>query len=309
MRKAANCIVYLVKDDDQHISNFKLSLQSLVDNALATILDSDLIIGVDDEDVISRLEIPELFHVRFFLTNWKDKLENQQLNPDQYPKKFPFPPKGEYSEYSSEGFGLGYRMMCRFYSGAMYFEYPIFDDYEYYLRLDTDSKIDSAIEDSLFRLMKRRQAVYGFYAPANQKDDPFVTRGLHEWLRSYFASQTWLTWVRFLSKVARNEMYYTNFELGYFPAFRGLKYQNFFRAIDQSGGILMNRWGDAPIKYAAVRTLFPRRRVVGIRNFSYSHGHSWARRSEFYWSVRAVLKPAIWLSGTLVRKLQNLKDL
>ena len=301
MRKAANCIVYLVKDDDQHISNFELSLQSLVDNALATILDSDLIIGVDDEDVISRLEIPELFHVRFFLTNWKDKLENQQLNPDQYPKKFPFPPEGEYSEYSSEGFGLGYRMMCRFYSGAMYFEYPIFDDYEYYLRLDTDSAIDSPIEDSLFRIMKRRKAVYGFYAPANQFDDPFVTRGLHEWLTSFFDGQSPLKAIRFRVKVKRNEMYYTNFELGYFPAFRDIEYKNFFHAIDQSGGILINRWGDAPIKFAAIRTMFSNQRVIGFRNFSYSHGHRWARRSEFYWWMRVILGPLIRISRALSR--------
>lgn len=298
MKRASNCIIYLVKDEPEHIANFKTSLLCLLKNAPNTVQDADLVIGVDSESVVSKLEIPEEFGVRFFLTNWGSNLLNQSLRPTHYPELHPFPKASESDDYRANGFGLGYRMMCRFFSGAMYFEYPILQDYEYYLRLDTDSRIESPIGESLFETMARRGGHYGFYAPANQLDNPFVTRGLHDWLRSYFCSQSKLLGVKFKLKVQRDAMYYTNFELGYFPAFRSPAYEKFFHAIDQSGGILINRWGDAPIKYAAVRTLFHRRNVIGFRNFDYTHGHKWTVKSNAYWVFRSAASILIRLRNS-----------
>ena len=53
----------------------------------------------------------------------------------QIPEKF----KGHWDENAF--FSMGYRHMCRFFSGEI-FKHPIMENYDNYLRLDTDSFIN-----------------------------------------------------------------------------------------------------------------------------------------------------------------------
>lgn len=185
-----------------------------------------------------------------------------------------------------------------FYSGAMFFEYDIFNSYEYYLRLDCDSRIASRIPRSLFSQMKSSGAWYGYFAPANQLDHPFVTRGLHEYLRTFFKSRGIKYLLKFSLLVRRDAMFYTNFEIGFIPALKSPDFEAAFTALDQSGGFMLNRWGDAPIKYALAKTLLPSRRLKGFYRFSYQHGHTYPATSPQYWHLRFVRK----VVNTLVRK-------
>ncbi|CAM9775056.1 unnamed protein product, partial [Choristocarpus tenellus] len=52
--------------------------------------------------------------------------------------------------YSKRG-NFGYFHMCRFFAGAG-FKLPFFDDYDYYLRFDSDSRCQHTLPDFFTRM-------------------------------------------------------------------------------------------------------------------------------------------------------------
>ena len=62
---------------------------------------------------------------------------------------------------NAQGFGLGYRHMCRFFSGEI-FKHPILQNYQYVWRLDTDSFILQKIDYNVFDRMKSNDSLYGY---------------------------------------------------------------------------------------------------------------------------------------------------
>lgn len=84
-----------------------------------------------------------------------DTLPNGLIQ-DQIPKYFPHPtlwvgPVG----YGDPGFSIGYRHMCRFFSGEIY-KHPALEEYDYYMRLDRDSLFLSEVDFDCFALMRKK---------------------------------------------------------------------------------------------------------------------------------------------------------
>ena len=80
---------------------------------------------------------------------------------------------------------VGYRHMCRFFSGTM-FNYPLLEPYDWFWRLDSDSFILRPITVDPFRRLLEGRHVYGYMALG--REDEYLTTGLWEATRSYMRS-------------------------------------------------------------------------------------------------------------------------
>lgn len=157
----------------------------------------------------------------------------------------------------SFGFSLGYRHMCRFFSGEIFSH--LSGDYDYYMRLDTDSFITEKVSFNFFEQMK--DLVYGYYSTFT--DNPGVVCNFKDALQKYddkFSDSDGLT------------SFATNWEVCDINWFRNSEYWDYYQYIDSLGGIYQHRWGDAPIRYAGV-SAYANDKIKQFR-FSYHHGPS-----------------------------------
>lgn len=84
------------------------------------------------------------------------------------------------------GYGIGYRHMCRFFSGPPLAHLPAFAAYDWLLRLDTDSFLLGPVLDDPFQIMAQRQIKYGWIG-AFMDQAYFTTSLWHEtkhWVQS-----------------------------------------------------------------------------------------------------------------------------
>ena len=79
------------------------------------------------------------------------------------------------------GFGLSYRLMCRFFSGELFKILKLYN-YTYYLRLDTDSRFTEPVRD-LFTEFTSLDMSYGYITILNEP--PEVTLLLVDEVKSY----------------------------------------------------------------------------------------------------------------------------
>lgn len=277
-----NCIVYLIKNDPEHISNFNSSIASVAKHLKRT-LDSgtDLILFLDHGFDKNALQLPTGITTFFELAPF-DKLPDG-LQQNQVSEYFPHPTHSNGPlAWGDPGFSIGYRHMCRFYSGGMY-DQKIFENYSYYLRLDCDSRFLSDVPYCLFEFAARHRLIYGFIDEATQVDDFRVSMGFTQSSRAYVREGKNLFQIlKSYFLVKRNGMYYTNLELGYLPWFRSKTYMSYFRHLDSLFGFHLYRWGDAIVKYFAVRTFLPARSYRALRGFVYQHGAVY-QNEQFLW--------------------------
>lgn len=253
-----NKIIYLLRNSPSDLALFEISIESLVKNFLEH---NDYPIYVFHEGIpvefFSRLESKARIKLCPQLIEFK-------LPPHMVGKDFP---DRIHIPNTSLSFSVGYRHMCRFYTGAMYNE-PCLQGTDYYLRLDNDSFILSPVKYDIFKFMQEHDIVYGYNCITT--DNPFVVKGLWESCRDYAK----------MNKVAKTPydglpypyIYYTNFETGKFSWFLEPKYQDFYEFIDRSGGIYYHRWGDSAIKYLGIGMLLDERQIHNFRDIHYEHG-------------------------------------
>jgi alpha 1,2-mannosyltransferase len=248
-----NCVLYLVRTSEKDIEDLILSLDFLYSNLLC-LTEADVILfhENDFEKYKDRIKYPVLFQeVSFKIPDYPKNIM------DNIPEFYPHPTHGNGPiAWGHPGFSLGYRHMCRFFSGEMY-TYDIIKQYDYYLRLDTDSLIHTPLNYDIFQWAENNQCHYGYIEPAVQFDNPKVIEGL---------------WDLFDTDIPEGKMYYTNFELGKVSFFLDKEYQSFYHKIDKGGGIYTKRWGDAPIKYLGVNMFMNPKHIQPVRGFVYQHG-------------------------------------
>jgi len=187
----------------------------------------------------------------------------------QIPEFFPHPTHGNGPiAHGHPGFNMGYRNMCRFFSGQFH-EFDILSSYEYYLRLDTDSYILTPLNYDIFEFAINNNLNYGYCDPAIQIDNPKVIEGFNQFTKNYLTDQHIYNQV---DTIPEGKMFYTNFELGKVSWFLESEYWNFYKAINDSGNIYIKRWGDAPIKYMGVMLFCEPETIIPINGFTYQHG-------------------------------------
>ena len=168
-----------------------------------------------------------------------------------------------------KGWLPGYRLMCRFMSGPVYW-LPELDAYDQVLRIDQDSLFTAPITHSL--------ALQGneTYAYARlQTDDAECQLGFPELVRRQyegapevlrFGSNAWSApWERTLG------IYNCNFEVASLLRFRSQHYRAFWEAVDEEGLFYSTRLGDHEVKTVYVETFEPEAHVVCYADLPYSH--------------------------------------
>jgi alpha 1,2-mannosyltransferase len=184
------------------------------------------------------------------------------------------------SRYSTSlnEFWMGYRHMCRFYSGGMY-RHPSLAQYDWYWRLDSDSYILSPVEYDPFQRMADSGYEYAYMSDIDDKDHARVCRGLWE-ATMEFMQKNDLPMTNQLKEHSCDDgkswdyaMFYTNFEIGKMSFFRGEKYMAYFDHLDQTGEIYYNRWGDNVIHWLGVNMLMDESKIWAVKDMTYQHNN------------------------------------
>jgi alpha 1,2-mannosyltransferase len=167
---------------------------------------------------------------------------------------------------------IGYRHMSNFFCDDI-FELDIFQQYEYYWRLDADSFILTDIQFDVFQKMASENKVYGYMVIT--QEDASVVDGLWEVTRNYISNSDLkpksLNLHLTEGGVWNRNMFYTNFEISRFDFWRSKEYRDFWNEIQRSKGVYFKRWGDAPIHLLAVALLLEKDDVREFLDVSYWH--------------------------------------
>jgi alpha 1,2-mannosyltransferase len=178
-------------------------------------------------------------------------------------------------------FWMGYRHMCRFYSGGIY-RHPSMAQYDWYWRLDSDSYILSPVDYDPFQRMADNGYEYAYMGDTDEKDLPRVCMGLWDTTMD-FMKKNGISMSKQLKehsledgKTWDHTMYYTNFEIGKLSFFRGNDYMAYFDHLDQTGQIYYNRWGDNVIHWLGVNMLMDESKTWAVKDMTYQH-NNWLR--------------------------------
>tara|TARA_R100001591_G_scaffold110270_1_gene121059 strand:- start:156 stop:953 length:798 start_codon:yes stop_codon:yes gene_type:complete len=252
-----SCIYYLIFEHPIHLRRLESSLRLLSKNFLNN-FPYTIVFGHEGVSKNTRQLIKKSLpsDIKYYFKEVDFNLPNYPKSIlDQIPEKFRW--DGMWDENAF--FSMGYRHMCRLFSGGMYLD-DFFEKTNYLMRLDCDSYILNEIKNDPFQVMKDKQAVYGYVGEFI--DDDKVIDGLSDFCEKIApASKT----------IEYNKAYETNFFIEDCKWFRSNVWMDFFKAIDDSGNIFIKRWGDAPIKYQGINRLASEDKVIKI-DIPYHHG-------------------------------------
>jgi len=171
----------------------------------------------------------------------------------------------------TNAFSLGYRHMCRFFAGEI-FNQSILDEYEYFMRMDSDSFLLREVHYNIFDLMKKNNKFYGYLEGSFDQDHPNAAEGLWSKALEWHNKNTDKCFLEPYIDIPEFMIYNTNFEICNIEYFRRSNYIDFYRYVDSLGGIYTKRWGDHIIKMLGVGMLFPDSAKHSINDFGYKHG-------------------------------------
>eukprot|EP00960_Hanusia_phi_P070822 767408-Hanusia_phi.AAC.4 len=207
-------------------------------------------------------------------------------------KEFLFPPEhvnfSKVPKIIGGHANVGYRHMCRFYSGAM-FNYPLLEPYEWFWRLDSDSFILGRIREDPFKVMRSGRYIYGYMGIG--REDEYLTIGLWNASQEYMKQKKIVPEETALDRYLEEGKYERTFKhvqegIGHLPFFRSDKYQSFYSHLDgylvlrstalshargRKGGFYYYRWGDAPIRLLGVTMHADEGMIRRFHEIPYSH--------------------------------------
>eukprot|EP01065_Artemidia_motanka_P013162 TRINITY_DN17257_c0_g1_i1.p1 TRINITY_DN17257_c0_g1~~TRINITY_DN17257_c0_g1_i1.p1 ORF type:complete len:449 (+),score=61.63 TRINITY_DN17257_c0_g1_i1:62-1408(+) len=176
---------------------------------------------------------------------------------------------------------LGYRRMIWFWTYVV-LTLDCLKEFQWLLRLDTDSAFGSPVTTDPFAIMTARKGVYGYVAACF--DSPDYLFGL--WHHVQWEMQVLKVGPRHLAeyvipascriRVKRERcrfphpMFWTNFEVLDLDFWRRPTVLQFLESTHR--GVFYDRWGDAPIRAAAVGIFANPKEVVHLNHFTYVHG-------------------------------------
>lgn len=162
----------------------------------------------------------------------------------------------------------GYKYMCKFFAIDVY-EY-LKDDYDYYMRCDTDCYINEMDYD-IFQWALDNHVSYGFSMRKIEAHRP--TRDtLPTWTEKYMQKCNLQATALMDAPLKTCFNFYNNFHIGNVLFFLRPDVQHFLNAVNTSGHIQSDRWGDSTIQAYAVRLFMNPAEIVQVPNFSYVHG-------------------------------------
>jgi alpha 1,2-mannosyltransferase len=166
------------------------------------------------------------------------------------------------------GFGLSYRLMCRFFSGELFKILKLYN-YTYYLRLDTDSRFTELVRD-LFTEFTSLDMSYGYITILNEP--PEVTLLLVDEVKSYLKNKDNIQ--NYIIKDHSNQLnfcYYNNFEIVKISEFIVDNHIDLYEHLDKTNGFIKYRWGDALFRFIYVNLFIPQNKIYYFYNVGYHH--------------------------------------
>jgi len=175
--------------------------------------------------------------------------------------------------FSTRTTSIGYRSMCRFYSGDI-FTNPALDEYDYIWRIDSDAQYICPIDYDVFDFMKHNEFVYGWtilmYEEPRISADTLWKATL-EYIKMKGIMPADLDAITTLYGSYDRCHYWNNFEVLDLSFFRSPAYQDYYNFLDKRGGFYLYRWGDALVRTIALHMLVPPSKVHFFDDIGYFH--------------------------------------
>lgn len=207
------------------------------------VLFHDQALSVEQQALITRHQ--EWSWVQFVAIDLSLAALEPELNADEIPESTECAPTR-----------IGYRHMCRFHAieaskklSAMGFEW--------HWRLDDDSKLNDPIGYDVFRMMATNQMLYGYIDVVQEETKCYTS--LWELSEQHLADTR--TEPTFFYEWPQGAVFYNNFEISHGSVWESADVQAWMRAVRESRGIYLYRWGDAPIRTLAVSMFVDPKRV------------------------------------------------
>ena len=164
---------------------------------------------------------------------------------------------------------IDYKRMIAFWF-HYFFELNFLPDYV--MRLDSDSCITSDMVVNPFQYMQTHKIEYMYNAMF--LEPPFVIEGLKDFVRQHPGqpvnkNKALSLWSKEDSESMN--VFSTNLEWFYMPAFRRQHILDWKEEVKQNGGIFRHRWGDAPLRTIVGTTFLNSSRIARFCRFSYNH--------------------------------------
>lgn len=244
-------ICYLTKNDQKTVNQLKCSLKLLYKN------------------FNNQFGIPVvIFHEK----NFPDKF----VINNQFPVEFieiELKPSISLLPVFEDGLGypIGYRNMCQFFHSE-YYKY--LDEYDWFMRLDTDSFIIDKIDYNLFEYLNTNKKIYGYTAEIPEW--PPAVKYLETWFESFSAKNNLQT--PFYKSLIVDGIYnyrqvYNNFEIVSRRYFDNKMVQYAISEINNSGNIYRWRWGDAPLRTLILSMCYEKCNLHRFSDIGYHHGY------------------------------------
>lgn len=165
-----------------------------------------------------------------------------------------------------QGSNIGYKGMCLFYSSE-FIHY--LDGYDYGIRLDADSILQSPLEIDDFIESGR---LYGYVRDkrdSHRETCETLPKAIKDYVRQNNIS------IKCEMSDINCWNFYNNFNISKLSFWSSDDYQNFMSFINEDGGIQRHRWGDSTIQANAVKMFCDKENIVKFK-FAYEH------RSHFF---------------------------
>ncbi|ORX78662.1 alpha-1,2-mannosyltransferase [Anaeromyces robustus] len=171
---------------------------------------------------------------------------------------------------------IGYRHMCRFFSGFFY-NHPMLKPFDYYWRVEPGVGFHCKINEDPFKYMRDHNKVYGYVISLIELANtvPSLWEKVKEFMKTYPQFIAHPNSLEFLSDDGGETWnlchYWSNFEIADMRFFRSKKYETFFNFLDKKGGFFYERWGDAPVHSIATSLFLEPDKIHFFKNIGYTH--------------------------------------
>ncbi|KAF9011779.1 nucleotide-diphospho-sugar transferase, partial [Cyathus striatus] len=177
------------------------------------------------------------------------------------------------------GFTLGYRSMCRYYSG-FFWRHPALAPYDWLWRLDTDIEFHCDVPYDPIQRLIESNALYGFIQVNDDADwvQPSLASNV-----SHFMSQNrdliprdanhGFVWndAASVERALRGTAGNDDWTRKCMYCWEGTLYTKFFEYLDKAGGFFYERWGDSPIHSFGLAMSLRKDQAVQFHDLGYQH--------------------------------------